>query len=461
MSRFRPADLLHSRNTTSGAHAVSSGPPNSPDPTSTTGAFPGSAHTARLWDVLSRPANVEERNQRNVVIDAIGVGITAGVGSFLSVFLVRLGASSFLVGLLTAMPALTGMLLAMPVGEFLSRRPNIVPWFARARFLVLSSYLLTGLVPFLVQDHRPEAIIAIWAAATVPQTIVSVSFTVVMGGVAGPRGRFTLMSRRWSILGLTNALTVTIVGQALKLFAFPLNYQVVFIASAVGTLISVIFSSSIKLPTRQTPPPSSGSLIQTYRAHGKTLRANRRFVNFTISQFVLRSGLSLAIPLLPLYWVRVVGASDTAIGAINSTQTIVMMVSYFIWTRVSQRRGERWVLLAAALGISFYPLLTALTRQVELLVLWAGLAGLFIAGIDLVFFDIVLSTCPADQQAAYIGIYQTTVYVAAFVAPMAGTALADMIGIAPTLVLAAVVRLAGFGLLAWLGVGKTETTAVP
>jgi MFS family permease len=119
------------------------------------------------------------------------------------------------------------------------------------------------------------------------------------------------------------------------------------------------------------------------------------------------------------------------------------------------------VLLAAALGISFYPLLTALTRQVELLVLWAGLAGLFIAGIDLVFFDIVLSTCPADQQAAYIGIYQTTVYVAAFVAPMAGTALADLIGIAPTLVLAAVVRLAGFGLLAWLGVGKTETTAVP
>ncbi len=106
------------------------------------------AQSARLWDVLFRPATREQSNQRNVLIDGIGVGITAGVGSFLSVFLVRMGASSFLVGLLTAMPALTGMLMAIPVGEFLARRPNIVPWFARSRFVVLSCYVLTGLVPF-------------------------------------------------------------------------------------------------------------------------------------------------------------------------------------------------------------------------------------------------------------------------------------------------------------------------
>ena len=53
-----------------------------------------------------------------------------------------------------------------------------------------------------------------------------------MGGVAGPTGRFTLMSRRWAILGLTNSLTVLIVGQMLTWFNFPLNYQVVFIGSA-------------------------------------------------------------------------------------------------------------------------------------------------------------------------------------------------------------------------------------
>ncbi|MCX7670772.1 MAG: MFS transporter [Anaerolineae bacterium] len=410
-------------------------------------------HSAPLWRIIFRPASPAERNQRNVVIDAIGVGITAGVGSFLSVFLVRLGASNFQVGLLTAMPALTGMVLAIPIGEFLSRRPNIVPWFATSRFFVLSCYLLTGLAPFLVGGQAPAAIIAIWALATLPQTLVSVAFTVVMGAVAGPGGRMTLMSRRWSILGLTNTVTVLIVGQLLNLFDFPLNYQVVFIGSTVGALISFIFSSSIKLPS-VTVPTTEQSFLATLRQHSRMLRANRRFVNFTVSQFVFRWGLALAIPLFPIFWVRNLHASDQMVSVINSTTTFVTMIAYFVWARVSQRHGSRPVLLIASLGICFYPLLTALTPRPEILPLWAGMAGLFSAGIELVFFDVLVGTCPPDQQAAYVGIYQTTVYIATFLAPLLGTTLSDLIGIVPVLILATVIRLIGFGMIARLGVGQ-------
>lgn len=411
----------------------------------------------RLWDILLRPADRNEINQRNVVIDAVGVGITSGVASFLSVFLIRLGASSFLVGLLTAMPALTGMLLSIPVGEFLARKPNIVPWFARSRFAVLSCYLLTGLVPFFFKSHQPEVIIAIWAIATLPQTIVTVAFTVVMGGVAGPSGRIALMSRRWSILGLTNSLTVVIVGQLLNRFGFPLNYQIVFLGSVIGALISVVFSSSLKLPPQQvTVAPAAGqtSIIRALREHGGELVHNRPFLHFTIAQFVFRWGLALAVPLLPLYWVKGVGASDAQISAISSASTFVAMAAYFIWTTVSRKRGPRLVLLIAAFGACFYPLLTALTPSPGLLVLWAGLYGFFFAGVDLVFFDIVLATCPTENQAAYIGIYHTTVYIATFLAPLMGTILGDALGLVPALIIATIIRLIGAGLIARLGVGR-------
>ena len=108
----------------------------------------GAPAQSRLWDVLRRPASPEQRNQRNVLIDAIGVGITAGVGSFLSVFLVRLGATDFQVGLLTAMPALTGMLLAMPVG-----RVPVPP--APHRALVRPLPLPRA---HLLRAHRPGAV---------------------------------------------------------------------------------------------------------------------------------------------------------------------------------------------------------------------------------------------------------------------------------------------------------------
>ncbi len=402
----------------------------------------------RLWSV----STLEQANSRNVVIDAVGVGIAAGVASFLSVFLVRLGATTFQVGLLTSMPALTGMLLSVPIGAFLARRTHIVPWFARSRFAVLLCYALTGLVPFVVPAvHQPEAIIAIWAVATLPQTVVSVAFTVVMGSVAGPSGRLTLMSRRWSILGLTNAVTVLIVGQLLELFDFPLNYQVVFIGSAVGALISVIFSSSIRLPPApvQTQTQTLGGML---RDAGPTLRRSRRFVNFTATQFVYRTGLALAVPLFPIYWVDNVQATDQAVSAINSVSTFVMMVSYFFWTRVSRRRGQRVVLLLSTLGLSFYPLETALTHNVAVLVLWAGLAGFFVAGVDLIFFDILLGLCPVDQQASYVGMYQTTVFAATFIGPLIGTAVSNHWGIAAGLGFATALRLAGFGLMAILRV---------
>src|SRR5262245_35298323 len=243
---------------------------------------------------FTQPANAQERNTRNVLIDGVGVGIVSGVSTFLSVFLVRLGASPFLVGLLTSMPALTGILLAMPVGRLLERQRNIVPWYSRARVWVLGSYALTGLVPFLFElEAASIPIIVIWAVATVPQTIVNVAFTIVMGAVAGPNRRYYLMSRRWSSLGITSALTVALVGWLLEQFTFPINYQYVFIGSFMGGLLSFAFSSRISIPdndqSEQTAAARQGWRVRLREAWAG-LREQAAYSRLLVSQFVFRCG---------------------------------------------------------------------------------------------------------------------------------------------------------------------------
>jgi len=128
------------------------------------------------------------------------------------------------------MPALTGLLLAIPLGRFLQRQENIVKWFSIARLLVITSYALTGVVSFFIpKEILVNSILLIWALATIPQTLVSITFSVVMNAVAGPDRRFDLMSRRWSTMGLTTTLAVLGIGQMLDRVLFPLNYQL-FIA---------------------------------------------------------------------------------------------------------------------------------------------------------------------------------------------------------------------------------------
>ncbi len=393
---------------------------------------------------------IKRRNFINVQIDAVGVGLANAAAPFLPVFMTRLGASNTEVGLLTTMPAITGLLLAIPLGRFLQKKTNIVPWFSTARLTVLMSYALTGLVAFVApKNSLVTFILLIWALATLPQTLLSITFSVVMNTVAGPAGRFELMSRRWSILGVTTAVMVFIIGQVLDKMKFPISFQVVFIGLSLGGLISYYFSSKIDLPELVPPEqPESHSIRQAVTGYLELIRKERPFVSFVSKRFVYTIGTSMAIPLFPLFFVNHLNASNSWIAAINTSQTAILILGYFIWTHASRRRGTRTVLLFSTLGLGVYPIITALTNQVWPIVIYAGIAGIFQAGLNLVFFDELMKTCPVELSATFVSVSQSADYLATIFAPLLGTFLADQIGLPAALMVAGGFRLIGFGLFA-------------
>lgn len=393
---------------------------------------------------LSDP--VEKRNFINVQVDAIGVGLASAAAPFLPVFLTRLGASNFEVGLLTSMPALTGFLLAIPLGRFLQNQRRVVPWFSGTRLGVLSCYALTGLVTMIVPpEGRVLAVLLIWALATLPQTLLSITFSVVMNAVAGPKGRFELMSRRWSILGFTQAAAVFLIGQVLEVIGFPVNYQAVFIGLSIGSLLSYYFSSHIDIPPVE-PMPNLGhsSFFGQYVDYWRLIRTEKPFLSFVAKRFIFLTGTTLATPLFPLYYVRVVDAPDSWIAAISTAQTAVMILGYFYWTRQSRHRGTRPVLVWTTLGLSLYPMLVAATAKVEWIALLAGVAGIFQAGLDLVFFDELMNTVPPQYSATFVSFAQSLQYFSSIISPLVGTLLADTLGIGAGLMIAGGIRLIGF-----------------
>ncbi len=402
------------------------------------------------WIPLGK--DIQSQNVRRVLIDGIGVGIASAAAPYLPVFLTRLGADNFAIGLLTSMPALAGLIFAVPLGQFLARRVNIVPWYSGSRFLVQLCYTLTGLIPFFVTDYTVLMILLIWALATIPQTIVNVGFTVVMAGVAGPEGRFYLMSRRWSSLGITSAIVVAIAGIVLDRIVFPLNFQIVFIALSMGGLLSLYFSRRIELPPQQ-PPPRATEPSRLARLFDwlRVMRQHPKFVETVSSQFIYRFGLAFAIPLFPLYYVRVLNATDEQIGFIATVSGAVLLGAYFLWARVTKKRGIRFALLTTTATLAFYPIVMAFTTQIEWVIALAGIAGIFAAGIDLVLFDMVVASYPQDQAATFVGIQQTTVYLATFIAPLVATTLATNIGIPQALMIAGAIRLLGFGAFVFFG----------
>ena len=393
-----------------------------------------------------RSPEIRKRNFRNVQVDAIGVGLASAAAPFLPVFLARLGASNFQVGLLTSMPGMAGLVLAFFVGRFLQTRRKIVPWFSLSRLMVLSSYALTGLVTLLIpRSFAVVSTLAIWAFATLPQTALSVCFTVVMNAVAGRDGRYALLSRRWAILGLTNFTATFAVTELLERVPFPLSYEVMFLGLSLGGLISFYFSNRISLP-EQTPPPLATGNTASEAVHNTMIlvRQSPEFVSISAKRFVYLSAVALGAPILPLYFVRVVGASDGAIGVINMTFTFFLMGGYMLWPWVSRRRGGRFVLLATTLGMVLYPALTATSRNVVPIILFTAIAGIFQGGLDLVFFDEYMKTIPDEYSAILVSLEQSVQYLSAVASPLIGTTLATYIGLGGALWVSAGLRLVGF-----------------
>ncbi len=389
---------------------------------------------------------IQKENFRNVQFDGVGVSISNVSAPYLPVFLTRLGASNFQVGLMSSMPGVTGLLMAIFVGRFLQTRRNIVPWYGLSRLLVIMCYALTGLLTFvLAEQYLVVATLAIWAFATIPQIALAVAFSVVMNAVAGPEGRYALLSRRWAIFGLTGVIGTFIVTRVIDLIAFPTNYAVMFLVLSVGGIVSYYFSNKIRIPDQQpvTLTPSK-SLRERWQNNLALLRSNPAFMSFALKRFVYLSGLALSLPVMPLYYVKNVRATDSQIGTFNMAMTIVMLVGYFMWPLLSRRYSGRFVLLATTFGMILHPALVASTTRVEWIIACSALAGMFQGGLDLVFFDELMKTVPSEYSATFVSLAQSMQYFSTVLAPLLGTWLAGFIGLGGALWLSAGLRLVGF-----------------
>ena len=392
------------------------------------------------------PPEVEAANRTLNRNDSLAVGVVNAAAPFLPVLLVRLGASGIAVGLVTAIPAVAGALLALPIGRRLQRRQDIVPAYSRSRLIAHTIYAPIALVLLLVPlDWAVAAILVLWAFAMVPNTIGQVAFPIVMDGAAGSRGRYDLLGRRWAIIGLVTAVTMAAGGQLLRLLPFPTNYELFMLVCASGGIGSFYFARRYVIPA-QVPEDASTSRSPAARigemvAH---LRSERSFTTFEIRALVYSAGIGLAAPLLPLFYVKEVIASDAVVGLIGAGQSLGALAGYVTWRLISRRFGRAYVLMPSLLLSALTPAAFFAIHDQVLVVIVSVAAGFASAGAGLALFDEMMRRIPTRLGVTFASIDQTIQNAALIVAPIVGGTLSGLIGIRNALVVAALVSLAGF-----------------
>jgi hypothetical protein len=395
-------------------------------------------------------ASVRARNYRLVQLDSVFIGVVNASGTFLPVFLLRLGASANDVGLLTALPALTAFALAIPFGRFLQRRRNIVPWYSRLRLVAWSSYaVMAGVAAILPATQAIPVLLAVWALASLPSTLALVGFAMVMDGAAGPGGRFDLLGRRWAIAGVVATVAVALGGQLLSIFPFPMNFEILLVIVSLAGLGSYLQSSRLVIPD-QVAVPDSRHVPARERLAGlwRLIVANRPFVRFELRGFVYVLGIGLSMPVLPLFYVQEVGAPDAWIGVIGSAASAGSVLGYLVARQLARRRGATMTLLPSLLVAALAPAALSLIGWLPAVAAVAFASGVAGAGAQLALFDQMLRRIPAEHGVTFSSVDQSIANAAIMIAPNIGGFLAVGIGIRSTLVVVAAVGLAAFILFA-------------
>lgn len=397
--------------------------------------------------VVVSPGAVRAANYRRVMLDSVFIGVVNASGTFLPVFLLRMGASAGDVGLLTALPALTAFLLAIPFGRWLQPRGRIVQWYSRLRLIAWSSYAVMAIVTMVLpQDQAIPWLLFVWAIASLPSTAALVVFALVMDGAAGPGGRFDLLGRRWAIAGVSATVSVALIGQLLTYVPFPLNFEVFLFIVTLAGFGSFLQSSRLVVPEAPRTPAEPGPRVPVRERLGglwRLVSANRSFVRFEVRGFVYVLSLGISMPVLPLFYVNEMQAPDAWIGIIGAAASAGSVLGYLV-ARQLARRNPGMTLLPSLLVMAAAPAVLSTIAWLPAMAAVAFVMGVAGAGAQLAMFDQLMRNIPMEHGVTFSSVDQSISNLAIVIGPNVGGILAVVIGIRPTLLVMSAVGLLAF-----------------
>lgn len=406
----------------------------------------------RIRSGLRAVGQIWRSGDRNALIFAVEPAFAAAAGlasAFNSAYLLRLGASTTLMGLMASLPSFATMLLYIPAGLFMQRRSPI-RWIVGGQVTYRALYLLIAAAPLFVGPGLAQVTAGLLMVAALAPIISSVALGPLMSDVIPPQQRASIIAWRTTLRNGAAAALVFVAGRWLDRFGrFPANHQWLYLISALLGLLHAGLLSRIRPPARVEVSPAASaaekraSTRASLAAHLTLFRQNPAFARLMVNKLVFDAGDMLAGPLISIYFVRLLGASNTWLGASSTLTSIGIVSGLWAWRRVVRRLGEGRVLLYSLPFAGCFTLLAALVPDLSWILALQVLTVVLGAGANMALEILYLDTLPAGLKSAATGLYNTVFGVAAVVLPLAGAALAERIDVVPALIVAGALRLAG------------------
>ena len=351
-------------------------------------------------------------NFRAFVWHASWLGFTVTfteVNTVLPGLILEVGGSQIHIGILTAIMIGAPMLTQLLFAGLLTPKPRKKPYLLLGIYLRIFALSGVAWTLSLIAKIDPALMIFLvygWMLVfTTSGAFAGVSYTDILGkSIAGhQRKRFFVLRQFLSSLGVL--ISAVIARELLKRFAYPMNYEILFIAAA----LSLFVASFGFVMLREKPVASryeSSSVLEIFRFIPGYLREDANLRNFII----INNLTGFATTLMPFY---VVLAKDTySLGAQDIGNFLLigitgMILSNFMWSKIVTRYSFKgvmvtWIIIGTCLPLLALVLSGYAPYAVFQLIFF--LSGVSMSAQKISVDGILLEISENDNRALYSGI---------------------------------------------------------
>ena len=389
-------------------------------------------------------------------------GVLAGSSiNFLKIYAARLGGNGFQIGMLDASAALVGLLLAIPAGQWIVKRPigKTIFWTSVVYRL---GFLLWVLLPWLFNySGQVWALIVLALLMAIPLTPLAVGFTALFASAVPDEYRAHVAGIRNIVSSVTFVLTSLGSGYLLDHLAFPSGYQVVFAIGFFGAAMSSLHLYFVRPLTVSTvnelsskpDPVKVHEGAKNNRSFASAIRTDvwsTPFRNVLLVMMGFHLSQYLALPLFPLYQVNHLHLTDDQIGIGSALFYMIVLVGSTQLRVTVHRLGHRTVTALGVIGMGFYPFLLAFSSTPLDFYGVSALGGLSWALVGGAYANYMLERMPPHDRPAYLAWYNVILNACILTGSLLGPLVASQIGLVAALfVFAAARTLAGIAIWKW------------
>ncbi|MBI4785231.1 MAG: MFS transporter [Oscillatoriophycideae cyanobacterium NC_groundwater_1537_Pr4_S-0.65um_50_18] len=374
------------------------------------------------------------------VFAALFSNITTGV--LVTNFLLELGASTFEIGVLTAIPMVAN--LVQPLGAHLSQKASSLysysletngiarlmwwmlaigigwsVWYRVDSDILIGLTLITALASALLAALSSASWLS-WMVILVPRRL---------------RGRY--FSIRNSAAHLTNLISVPATGWIVSEWQGGSieGFGIMLVLATIAGLLSLVcqnfmidinpqIEANVKQEQTLTPKPTAieVSTLEKYAMEASAIAPERSLLHTVVDRLSLQTNqiiflvyisfwlfaVNIGTPFYNLYMLDVLHIDIAKVSIYNSFSAGANLLLLVGWGKLADRIGNRLILLGIGVVVAIIPLCW-LGTDASVLSLWLWLPGLHLliggtwAAIDLCLINLQLSVAPVHNPASYFG----------------------------------------------------------